>query len=113
MTKERVNISLMRRATGALALLFLLGCATTKSKPACPDIATEPVSSCRAQEKCKQNKTSYGFGLGLGIGSNLGEDASQSQNTENYTKCIDKDLAEQKAMNEPEGVTNQNNETKK
>ncbi len=83
-------------------LLFLLSCASTKQKEPCPDVSAQAVSACRAAEKCRQAKRSYNFGLGLGVGPNLGiEDGqSQTQNTNEYTKCIEKDMLEQKTANE-------------
>ncbi|MGZ3726448.1 MAG: hypothetical protein ACXWPX_12015 [Pseudobdellovibrio sp.] len=104
--------SLIKITPGLTAMLLLLGCASTQEeKPKCRDIASEPVSTCRAEEKCKLAKTSYGFGLAPGIGSNLGMELGETQNTENYIKCIDRNLAEQRAAAEIEDTEKQENET--
>jgi hypothetical protein len=90
----RVFISI----TFMMALLLVLGCASNAAKDNCPSIDEEPISACRAQSKCKQHKTSYGFGLGVGVGSNLGLKVGQTQTTDNYTSCIDENLKAQKAQ---------------
>jgi hypothetical protein len=76
--------------------LFLLtaGCASPEREP-CPSVEAEPVSTCRAIEKCRDQRTSYGMGVGVGISPNVGIGISQSQNSESYTNCIDQDLKEQ------------------
>ncbi len=91
----------MRTTVFFLTVILLSGCAS-KSKN-CPDIGEEPVSTCRAQEKCRQKKNSYRVGLGTGLGADMGAGiAPQSQNVENYNSCVDGDLRFQRTMSSDE-----------
>ena len=79
--------------------VFLSGCASAAgASDTCPSVEDEPVSTCRARLSCRQEKTSYGVGLGVGLGANLGLGVSQSQNTENYTNCIDQNMKQQESV---------------
>lgn len=81
-----------------LNLLLLTSCAS-KEKPAevkCPTAQEEAVSTCRAQQNCK-NTTSSGASLGVGFGTpGFGVGVGRSFPNESYTACIDRDLASQK-----------------
>lgn len=88
---------------GVLALIFSqTGCATYQSD-ACPSIAREPVSGCRATMKCQvRKKTNYAVGLrspAALLPQNYGVDMGQSPVTENFNDCISRDLLEQEATN--------------
>lgn len=83
-----------------LALVFVsflaVGCASSP-KAACPGVAEEAVSVCRAQEKCKNQNSSVGVGVGVGLGRGLGVGFGRSQATDRYTSCVDQDLKDQEA----------------
>jgi hypothetical protein len=88
----------MRRAirSAIFSLIILaVGCASESKKEACPSEAEEPVSVCRAREKCRGQNSSVGLGVGLGLG-NFGFGVGQSQSTGRYESCLDRDLQEQK-----------------
>lgn len=87
-----------------VALTFILseaGCATYQND-ACPSIAREPVSGCRARVKCQlRKKTNYAIGLRSSatlLPENYGIDMGQSPVTENFNECFSRDLQEQEAM---------------
>lgn len=86
----------------ALALiLFEAGCATYQND-ACPSIAQEAVSGCRASMKCKlRKKANYAIGLrspAALLPQNYGVDMGQSPVTENFNECFTRELQEQEAM---------------
>jgi hypothetical protein len=71
---------------------FCIGCTTTKK---CSDISDEPVSPCRAQQACGQGTARMYFAFILGgIGSGL--TGQPNAVVDNYNKCVDSDLNNQK-----------------
>ncbi len=86
----------------ALAIILSgSGCATYQND-ACPSLAREPVSGCRARVKCQlRNKTTYAIGFRSSaalLPENYGVDMGQSPVTENFNDCVSRDLKEQDAM---------------
>ena len=77
---------------------LLAACGAGATREPCPTVEAEPVSTCRAIEKCRSEKTSYGMGVGFGIGRNIGIGISQSQSSEAYTNCVDLDLKNQENL---------------
>lgn len=78
----------------SVGVLLIASCAS-KEKKACPTEAEEPVSACRAQDKCRSSASGVGVGIGVGLG-NFGLGLGRSTSASNYADCIDKDMAEQK-----------------
>ena len=84
--------------------LFLsLGCSSKTKKTECPSLAQEPVSVCRAQEKCRGtlDGPTFGVGLGAGVFPGVGMGVGAETRNANYAACLDRDLAEQKKLSEP------------
>lgn len=79
-------------------VFFLSSCGSAAKREPCPTVAVEPVSTCRAIEKCREQRSSYGVGVGVGVSPNVGIGISQSQSSENYTNCIDRDLKDQESQ---------------
>lgn len=86
------------------ALVIILGgsgCATSEND-ACPSLAREPVSGCRARVKCQlRSKTTYAVGFrspAAMLPGNHGIDMGPSPVTDNFSACISRDLQEQEAM---------------
>ena len=75
----------------------LIGCSSTDKT--CPPIEEEAVSMCRAEEKCRQEKTTYGVGLGVGKPTDSGIIGTRNvATTDNYNDCIQKDLNSQESQ---------------
>lgn len=81
---------------GTITLIFQ-GCAEAPSRPSCETYNGEALAACQAEAKCKANKVRYSVGLSTGNAANLGMTTGQSQNTTNYTSCIEEQAAEQKS----------------
>ena len=85
------------------AFFSLAGCASSKpvASPidSCPNVAQEPVSSCRAEQRCKSNNTRYGVGLGVGPDAVLGEDVKRTYATDLFLSCVEQNLEDQKNEN--------------
>jgi len=77
------------------ALAILSSCGSAEKKEPCRTAEEEPISTCRAIEKCQNQRSSVGVGVGVGIGRNFGIGISQSQSTEAYSRCIDRELKDQ------------------
>ncbi|AGH94571.1 hypothetical protein [Pseudobdellovibrio exovorus] len=76
----------------ALAFVAMASCASTDSN-SCPSLEEESVSICRAQDMCRQQKTTYGLGLGVGAATDSSIIGTRTMaTTDNYTNCIDRDL---------------------
>lgn len=80
----------------ALAFVGLASCASTETS-SCPTLEEESVSICRAQDVCRQKKTTYGLGLGVGAATDSSIIGTRTMaTTDNYTNCIDRDLDQQR-----------------
>lgn len=90
------------------AIAILSSCGSAEKKEPCPPADVEPISTCRAIEKCQSRRSSVGVGVGVGIGRNFGIGISQSQSTEEYSRCIDRELKDQelKAKAQSSGAGN-------
>jgi len=78
----------MVRKLHFMFLLSLVGCAAGTREP-CPTAEAEPISTCRAVEKCRDERsTSPNVGIGI----------SQSQGSESYKNCINQDLKDQETQ---------------
>jgi hypothetical protein len=75
--------------------LCLAACASGPKKDRCPTEAEEPISVCRAREKCQSENSSVGVGVGFGLG-HFGVGVGHSQATNRYERCLDENLTEQK-----------------
>jgi hypothetical protein len=83
-----------------LVAAIFVGCASSAKKEACPGVGEEPVSVCRAKEKCQQQRGSVGVGMGVGFGLGMGSfgvGASHDPSRGRYERCLDDDLKEQQA----------------
>lgn len=77
-----------------------MGCETYKND-SCSSINETPVSICRAQLNCQlRKKTTYdiGFRTPARVPENYGVDMGQTQVTETYNECVNRNLEEQRAM---------------
>lgn len=74
---------------------LILGCSSAEKKDPCPSVEEEPISVCRAREKCRNENSSVGVGLGIGMG-NFGFGVGRSQSSDRYANCLDEDLLEQR-----------------
>lgn len=91
-----------------IVTLVFTSCKTTPpggDVSSCPSVEREPVSSCRAEAKCKSKKTEYGIGLGYSTQAreNLATPTqemslAQSPTTDNYANCIQQSLKEQQEL---------------
>lgn len=81
-----------------IGFVTLIGCSST-DMASCPSLEEEAVSLCRAEEKCRQEKTTYGLGLGVGKPTDSGIIGTRNvATTDNYNNCIEKDLNSQKSQ---------------
>ena len=76
--------------TSSLILILSFGCASNQR---CPNELSEPVSVCRAEAKCGGMGTGVGMILG-GVGSGIS--GQRNIASDDYNKCIDRDLEAQK-----------------
>lgn len=79
-----------------LLLLALMGCASSEKKNPCPSEEEQPISVCRAREKCESQTSSVGLGVGVGFGR-FGVGLGRSQATDRYERCLNQELEEQQS----------------
>lgn len=95
--KNMMQISFISILT---SFFCFVSCASKqKEKNICPSVVEEPVSACRAEQKCKAHNTRYGLGLGVGLGANLGVGVNRTYATDHYTSCLEKNMQEQQDQN--------------
>ncbi len=79
-----------------IVALLIQACAVTPVGPSCETFTGEALAACKAEEKCKSKKSSYGVQLTAPSAANLGMSPTETKNTTNYTSCIDAELAPQR-----------------
>lgn len=79
------------------AFVTLIGCSSAEK--VCPTQDQESVSMCRAEERCRQEKTTYGLGLGMHRPTDSNIVGTRTvATTDNYNNCIEKDLNDQRSQ---------------
>jgi len=91
------NSSRIPKFAISLMSLVFVACASKDKAVPCPSVEEEPISVCRAREKCKNQNSSVGLGVGIGMG-NFGFGVGTSQSTTRYESCLDIELTEQKVQ---------------